>query len=254
MGNINTGFAIKKYVDDFGNEYNNVTFKYEDSDDFEDIAKLSGFAFIKRPSQIICGNTSLFDLRKAIVTFNSGKSTEVPIPELKFVPAIIANLLKVDTVACVALDGEGWSYVPPAKVKLKQSNFATTGIKVENKPNRPRYEFTVSLDNDTDSFITVRNFQEKPKAIFDAQLACLKDSKQLKQSSICKNPEGFKLRHYTGVRRNDTSGGKVSRKVYVSSGKPEDIAKCAKDIAKAFNCLYYKGTSMSDASLFYTAA
>jgi hypothetical protein len=240
---------VPLYKDDFGNQYNNLNFKFEYSNKFSgNPNSLAGGGFVERTNTVSCSST-LFNMRKAKILWDDGSSTEIPIPRLEDVDIFMTELIAKSGVACVSLKGEHWANVPAPKLGKAFGDFASSAIAGAVKPPKQGVLFRYRLDGvgGNSGIIVKKSFYTLPAQIYTAQTDCID---ALTNDFNCSPTEGLELRHFTG-KRVTTGGGTIGRKVYVGIGTEATIKACGGDIIEFFNCVGYDGTSMANAELFY---
>lgn len=248
MSKVDSSKWVSLYVDDFGNEYSNVPFKFEAIDGLTDIIN----QYDDRSSGIICSNTALFKMRKMIITMTTGNSIELPIPTLEEVDDYIGTALSGDGVACVGLRGEGWANIPPAKIgaNYKNSSIVTAGT----RNTRETWNYDYTIDGSGGTVIKLKtNFQVNPEPIYNAQKKCLANAAL--GSGICVaggSALGLEPRRFVGkIKTDDSDTSSIARQIIVSANTNADIKQCGADVSAEFNCLAYYGQSVVDASTLY---
>lgn len=244
MANVKS-WVVSEYEDDFGNSYENLSFKVEIIDDLN----INAAGAYDEPSsrRVSCGTKQFFSMRKLVAIFNDGKSIELPIPSLNDVEDYISAWKTTDDVACVSLKGERWRVVPPGV--LGGGSYATDGIAVANKPESIKYVYSYKLDANGSSIVRTTSVEESPAEVATAQASCLDVIANASQA--CSITQGFDARKFIGIRANTTTGRKLARQIIVSSNEPDTIKTCGADNMPTFNCLAYIGQTMANASDFY---
>jgi len=130
-------YLLNNYTTDFGQSYN-LTFKAQDT-----MLDRVSANFPENNGDQPCSLARLFKPRKLIVTFDDGKSLEVPVLSIGLVPAIASTLLGDTGVVCVALRGERWVSIPPA---ILGGSYATTGLAGEATPSKESIFYEYDID------------------------------------------------------------------------------------------------------------
>ena len=142
MGNT-ISLIVPQYTDEFGNTYENLTFKVGVNPNIVLSNPINGGTNPPR-----CSNKTYFSMRKAIIYFTDGTSMEVPIPSLEDVPAAITAYKTNDNIECVALKGERWRVIPPA---VLGNLYATTAIAVADQSGSSKFFYNYQLSGTTQS-------------------------------------------------------------------------------------------------------
>ncbi|AUC61797.1 hypothetical protein AA637_11855 [Cyanobacterium sp. HL-69] len=231
-------YLLNNYTTDFGQSYN-LTFKAQDT-----MLDRVSANFPENNGDQPCSLARLFKPRKLIVTFDDGKSLEVPVLSIGLVPAIASTLLGDTGVVCVALRGERWVSIPPA---ILGGSYATTGLAGEATPSKESIFYEYDIDGS--STLLLRTSIETG-ALNNLQQACLRIQPQ---ALSCSGSQGIQPRRFKGERFNLTTEGKIAKQVIVSSNSEADIRQCGQDIMANFNCMGYQGTNIPNVANFFNA-
>jgi hypothetical protein len=240
MAQVNAKLQMPTYTDDFGNTYENVTFKIGNG------ANVEGFDYTNRSTTIICPPAALFSPRKLRATFNTGASHFYPVPTQEKIKAYINNLLGKGAL-CIDLIGEDWNLITERAIgaatykDTPYTDIPKSGLK---EVGTYRYNSDVLA-----SVITLGyRFEQTPPTLLDAQKACLENISPSK--GICSGaPIGIKPRRFTimALSQNEgdqTATAKVVRQVPISSKVVQEIKDCGKKAALAAYCLAYNGETI----------
>ena len=233
---------LEKYTDDFGKEYENVTFKVGINPNINLSNPINGGA-----NKVRCSSRRYFSMRKAILLFSDGSSIEIPLPSLDEIPSIITTYKAQSNIECVGIKGERWRVIPPA---LLGNTYATTPIAVADASDTSKFFYNYQLSGSDQSFVRSTSLEVEPDVIFKAQQECL-DKITGAVGLNCSFNAGITPRKFIGTRGNATTGGSIKRQIIVSSSETATIKKCGQDIMGNFNCLGYQGESIKDAFDFY---
>lgn len=233
------------YKTDFGGEYAKFKFKVE-----RGLMDRTGLSFDAPDNtrKASCGTAKYFQMRKAVVKFEDGKSIEVPIAELDIVSSVLGSLLTAAGVACVTLKGERWKFVPPG---ILGGNYAGDGIDSPlDKPLENSLSYNYTLDGGG-SLILNTSAELSPQEIYDSQISCLNVTTD--QAIKCSGSSGIKPRRFIGERANNTTGGTIRRQVIVGSAVESVIKQCGASQMPTWNCFSYVGQSIPNAGDYYAS-
>lgn len=147
MARTNARYWMPKYLDDFGNEYQNLSFKIkEDAPKFSDVAQvgfLTSSIYTPRGDAPPCSNAAYFEPRHLLATFNNGMRIKFPVPRPDVItpmikvlkPSVLANFVPGEgenEAICIDLVGERWSLVPPSIVGLTQAKMRQNPLNAGN--------------------------------------------------------------------------------------------------------------------------
>jgi hypothetical protein len=284
MGLTNANYWMPEYIDDFGNKYPNMKFKIsKTAPRFEYLAGvgfLNGNLYTLRSGVVSCSQTSLFNPRHLVVTFNSGQKIQFPVPRTDVIkdmvqilkPSVFDNTIPGngdDEAACIDLIGEKWNYVPAGILGMKPSDFRKDPLNssdFDGPKGKTSYNYDYYSDLDGVGKINVSfSIHNDNDFLHGCQREGMTDWKK-KTKSVCSAASiGVSARHFiikslvTGDTNSILPGGKeeftIARQAPVSGIDANilpgsDQAKTvAKDIAKCAQCLGWQGESITRVDL-----
>ena len=185
----------------------------------------------------------IFKPRYFDVLLNTGNRHKLVIPSLENLQDLAIELVALEIVACVDLEGESWGNVP--RSLLDNPDFTQdpiSGIPEAKDSETVRFQYTSDIIGETSLTTSI---EIEPSELNQAQKSGLNDP-QVQNNGLCGTVNGFRPRKLIIKNVND-EGGRVTRQAIVSL--LSDINSAASGIASVAFCAGYKGESYKDLGL-----
>lgn len=246
MARVKTGWRLATYTDDFGNDYNDLSFKF--GNDVPD-ALLQGLG-LTQGTLLPCSGSVPFQPRYLQVTFDGGSVHRFPVATRDRIEAAVTVLRNFNQsgfrTVCINLEGEKWNLITsrafPATTPSFRSN-PYTNIQDRGLKENVRFEY----DSDVLGNLIQLSVQVEvaPNDLNTCQKSCLQNPQTA--IGICGGSGlGISPRKFT-IQALGSNGGitsRVIRQVKVSNSQSQDIRGCITNIAPCAYCLSYKGESI----------